>query len=326
MDRGRRPGHDPCGCNGALPGPDDPDSAFNNHFLSVYEVFIMPNALFTELGIWNKAALRIGSQRFVATDVTNPSASSNPAAQYLTDIWPYEVQEFLEEHPWSFAVNTVPMIPLNPPAWVTSTLYNVGMYVLQGGAIYICAIQHTSGVFATDLAAGDWTLQAGISPLLLPLPLMNDGCNNPYFMPTDYLKPYLFSAPAFYRQEVVKPPYVTTATQMLLTTNPNISTMKYVFSQADITQFSAKACEALALKLAKQLCFKVSEAAQYADSLNKEYDVKLISAIANDSNTTSPDEAIADAWFVARLSGSTGAVGLGPDNNNVGWGVPGAQW
>lgn len=283
----------------------------------------MPNALFSQLGLYNKAAYKIGSMRFVQSDITTPASSPNPAALYLSDIYPFEIQELLEEHPFSFAVQTVPLIPLNPPAWITSTLYNVGMYVLQGGAIYICAIQHTSGTFATNLAAGDWVLQAGISPLLLPLPLMNDGCNNPYALPADFVKPYLFSAPAFYRLEVVKPPYLATATQVMITTNPNIATMKYVFLQLDLTQWSAKAIEALATKMAYQLCFKVSEAAQYAAGLEKSYDVKLISAIAIDSNTTSPDEAIADAWFIARLSGSTGAVGLGPDNNNVGWGIPG---
>jgi len=55
----------------------------------------------------------------------------------------------------------------------------------------------------------------------------------------------------------------------------------------------------------------------------KQYDTDLISAISNDSNNTSADEAIADGWFIARLNGSTGAVGVGPDNNNVGWGIPG---
>jgi len=284
----------------------------------------MSNALFTQLGIYNKFIYKIGGMRLVASDISSPSTSPNPAALYLSDIWPFELQEFLEEHPWSFATQTVPLIPLNPSAWVTSTLYNVGMYVLQGGAIYVCAIQHTSGVFSTDLANGDWTLQAGIAPLLLPLPLMNDGCNNPYALPSDFINPYLFSGPAFYRKEFIKPPYLATATECMITNNNNIASMKYVFLQQDLTQFSAKACEALATKIAYQLCFKISEAMQYAAGLEKDYQAKLISAIAADSNTTSPDQAEATAWFEARLSGATGAVGLGQDNNNVGWYIPGA--
>lgn len=278
----------------------------------------MPSTLYTQLGLWNKALLKIGAQR-----LSSLTDAKNPASTYLADIWPFEYGEFLEEHPWSFAVSTIPMIPLNPPAWVTATLYNVGMYVLQGGAIYVCAIQHTSGTFATDLASGDWVVQSGVAPLLQALPLMNDGCNNPYYVPTDFVNPYLFSAPAFYRKETIKSPYVTTAQIALITDNPNIATMKYVFNQTDLTQWSAKALEALAVKLAYQLCFKISEAAQYAVGLEKDYQGKLISAITSDSNTTSPDQAVADAWFIARLSGSTGAIGLGPDNDNVGWGIPG---
>ena len=146
-----------------------------------------------------------------------------------------------------------------------------------------------------------------------------------YGFKIDFINPYLFSAPAFYRKETLKPPYIATAQIVLLTNNNNIATMKYVFNQVDLTQWSSKALEALATKLAYQLCFKISEAAQYAVGLEKEYLSKLISAITSDSNTTSPDQAIADAWFNARLSGSTGAIGLGPDGNNVGWFIPGVE-
>lgn len=46
------------------------------------------------------------------------------------------------------------------PAWLTSTGYVVGNYVLHGGLIYYCIVSHTSGTFATDLAAGKWLLQS----------------------------------------------------------------------------------------------------------------------------------------------------------------------
>jgi len=44
-------------------------------------------------------------------------------------------------------------------AWVTATNYSVGNYVTESGTIYYCLISHTSGVFATDLAAGKWVAQ-----------------------------------------------------------------------------------------------------------------------------------------------------------------------
>jgi hypothetical protein len=40
--------------------------------------------------------------------------------------------------------------------WVTTTAYAVGDLVLQGGIVYVCMVAHTSGTFATDLAAGKW--------------------------------------------------------------------------------------------------------------------------------------------------------------------------
>jgi hypothetical protein len=41
-------------------------------------------------------------------------------------------------------------------AWVGGTAYLAGDIVLQGGIVYVCISAHTSGVFATDLAAGKW--------------------------------------------------------------------------------------------------------------------------------------------------------------------------
>lgn len=41
-------------------------------------------------------------------------------------------------------------------AWVGGTTYAKGDVVLQGGIVYVCIVAHTAGVFATDLAAGDW--------------------------------------------------------------------------------------------------------------------------------------------------------------------------
>lgn len=43
--------------------------------------------------------------------------------------------------------------------WLTTTAYVVGDYVTESGTVYICLIAHTSGTFATDLAAGKWTAQ-----------------------------------------------------------------------------------------------------------------------------------------------------------------------
>src|SRR5574340_510915 len=43
-----------------------------------------------------------------------------------------------------------------PSAWVTATSYAIGDYVAQSGVYYYCLEAHTSGTFATDLAASKW--------------------------------------------------------------------------------------------------------------------------------------------------------------------------
>lgn len=45
-------------------------------------------------------------------------------------------------------------------AWVTATAYDVNDAVENGGSSYICLVAHTSGTFATDLAASKWELLA----------------------------------------------------------------------------------------------------------------------------------------------------------------------
>lgn len=45
-------------------------------------------------------------------------------------------------------------------AWATATTYAPSDIVFSGGSAYICVIAHTSGVFATDLAATRWAMFA----------------------------------------------------------------------------------------------------------------------------------------------------------------------
>lgn len=50
--------------------------------------------------------------------------------------------------------------------WLTATAYAVRDQVTQSSKTYVCLVAHTSGVFATDLAANKWMLQSstGIAP------------------------------------------------------------------------------------------------------------------------------------------------------------------
>lgn len=67
--------------------------------------------------------------------------------------------ETVEPHTLSSRTLSLIAAAYNPlGAWVTSTAYAVRDSVTNGGSFYICAVAHTSGTFATDLAAGKWML------------------------------------------------------------------------------------------------------------------------------------------------------------------------
>jgi hypothetical protein len=48
-------------------------------------------------------------------------------------------------------------------AWLTATAYGVGDVVSESSVAYFCLVAHTSGTFATDLAAGKWQHLTGVT-------------------------------------------------------------------------------------------------------------------------------------------------------------------
>lgn len=211
----------------------------------------------SKLIIANKALYKIGAKRLSSLD------DGSPNSILINDIYPSCLIELLEEHPWSFAVQTVSM---------------------------------------TQLA------------LLTALPVMNDGVDVAYACPADFLNIYLLSTPAIYRVETIKPPYVAAPIVAILSDVSNMAAMKYVFVNDDPTSYTAKFINALSTKLALDLCFKISEAASMSAAMETKYQKDLLSAISADSNSSTPDQAIADEWFIARLAGSS-------NNNLAPWGI-----
>jgi hypothetical protein len=49
-------------------------------------------------------------------------------------------------------------------SWLTAINYAVGTTVYRGTNLYRCLVAHTSVVFATDLAAGNWLLLVALPP------------------------------------------------------------------------------------------------------------------------------------------------------------------
>jgi hypothetical protein len=47
--------------------------------------------------------------------------------------------------------------------WITETAYIINDLVIESDIVYLCIVAHTSGTFATDLAAGKWVFYQGLS-------------------------------------------------------------------------------------------------------------------------------------------------------------------
>lgn len=58
-----------------------------------------------------------------------------------------------------FYTNDAQVAASGVSAWLTLTPYVVGNFVTEAGTTYYCIVAHTSGTFATDLAAGKWRAQ-----------------------------------------------------------------------------------------------------------------------------------------------------------------------
>jgi hypothetical protein len=63
------------------------------------------------------------------------------------------------------SLQTAGLAPALP--WVTATGYAASASVTHGSAFYRCLVAHTSGVFATDLATGNWVLIVDFSTIAL---------------------------------------------------------------------------------------------------------------------------------------------------------------
>ena len=114
--------------------------ALNNNFQNIQEAFdntlsldgSTPNAMSGDLDMNGNALLNIGT--LDADSFTlNGTAINNPASVLS---W---------EGPWT-----------------TATAYAAYDVVSQNGSSYICLVAHTSGTFATDLAANNWALLASV--------------------------------------------------------------------------------------------------------------------------------------------------------------------
>ncbi|MDI3564942.1 hypothetical protein [Bradyrhizobium sp. Arg816] len=122
--------------------------------------------VWTYLGIYKAFQLKgawSGATAYTVNDVVTLGGSSYACVLDHTNHTPPNATYWQLLASIGATGNTGPT-PLLPIAtWTTATAYVVGppaSYVSNGGSSYMCLVAHTSGTFATDLAAGKWGLVA----------------------------------------------------------------------------------------------------------------------------------------------------------------------
>jgi hypothetical protein len=144
----------------------------------------------------------------------------------------------------------------------------------------------------------------------------SDGVSIAYALPSDYLSLRAVNFPS----AVIQQEKLTTGAIALLSDTPGLK-IKYTFKNDDPTTYTAKFIDALACMIAKQCCFKLVEGNQNSTKLEADYSKAIMTAIADDSKTSTPEQPYQDEWFIARLSGSSVVVG-NPDGR-IGYLGPG---
>lgn len=104
-----------------------------------------------KLDVINAALALIGAEKLTSAELTASTEKRADVANMLYDISYKEIFDKPDE--WKFARTRR---NLTFDDWVTATTYVVGDHVTTNSLYYICLTAHTSGTFATDLAALKW--------------------------------------------------------------------------------------------------------------------------------------------------------------------------
>ncbi len=253
-----------------------------------------------KLAVANQALQLIGSYNAI-TDFGTGSADTSPEAVAVGNAYDTARQAFLVDNPWTFArTRTLPIAitapTTTPSAWLTNTVYAAGAYVLQNSINYVCLLPHTSGVFATDLAAGKWTAAADA------LTVTMDNISVVYTIPTNFLALYQVSQSSIFQVEFT--PCNAVLTKCLLSDTANLGIV-YIFDNDDPSTYFAKAKKAFIKLLASEITIYLSSATKTRLQLLTEYEeVDLPQAQAKDSQQGTPLQPDQYEWERMRFIGT----------------------
>lgn len=250
----------------------------------------------TKTKIANQALQLIGARKITDFDIDDGTPNWD-AVQLVYDSIRDEV---LVEHPWSFAQRRVALLNISnpsttPDAWVTSTSYEKGDYVVESSINYTCTTDHTSGTFNTDYTTnGYWTPSAGT------LPMTEDNMSVVYAFPTSFLRAFKISANVAYHIENLL--INSTATQVILSEATGLK-MIYIYQNDDPTMYFPSFTNALVHRLAHELTLYINESNTTKRNLMEEYTkIWLPKAQSLDSqHQGTPEQVSQYAWDQERM-------------------------
>ena len=288
-----------------------------------------------KLTIYNKALVLCGGRRLAA--VTDEVEEQRIISLVYDDCR----DDVLMEHPWTFAQKRAELINMTHPSvdlWVTATAYVVGDTVFFNDVVYNCLVANTSDIFSVELAALDWEVkltwvtatgyavgdqvyESGLNYTCLEahtsgtfstdltatkwilsevLAMTEDGVQTIFYRPTDLLEISL----------------VSNRSALIMVEESRILTNVIDTFQLDTPSlYTSQFRNALAGKIAAEVCFAITESATKAEKLLEKYHaVTLPKAVFSDSTQGTPREAQDGEWITARIISGGGLFGTSSDS------------
>jgi len=293
----------------------------------------------TSVEIANLALAKIGSRA-----ITSLTQSGSNEATAINTVYDDILDEVLAEHPWTFAQKRIALTNTCPddvsltiddtkytpvtitgataanPVVITATAHGLSdddwVYISDVGGMtelngeWFIVDDATTDTFSLNDTDGDdvdgsaytaytsgGQIQKGIE-----MPVMGTETVVVYDKPSDMIKIIGKS---------VENALVKVELDKIISDTASLKIV-YTYRNTTVTEYFPKFVQALATRLAAEVCFAITNSVSKAESLLKlYYEVVLPSAVSVDSTQGTPDEAKQDEWLDARTLGSGGYATTG---------------
>lgn len=235
-----------------------------------------------EIVVVNQALARIAAKQITL------AAQTGIEGVYSNLFYEQTRNSLLRSFEWPFASARIELVD----DWVTATDYTTDQYVWSSSVLYKCAIAHTSGTFATDLAALKWTVYA-TRP--------SHEWDYQYSLPSDYIR----LKSSYLESDGDLPNERWTIEGILFLTNDDEVQLNYVKKETDPTKFDPLFTEVLILQLALKLINPLAKPGATSTKEDIKNDLRILipqvrTICRQEINTSGRSD-----WIQARYGGTT---------------------